>query len=402
MQERQRTSFHTEQAHSTEKTQEESNSTHELTETSLHKPKAASPMNLFISRNLYLVALAVRMLSVAINRTYFVADEYWQSTEVAHHQVFGYGYLTWEWTEGIRSYLYPFFFHVLYKALDILSLDYDSVVVYGPQVIQAFLSSFSDVAVLHVAFKVFQCDTVALMAYKLNLVSWFLFYTGSRTLSNNAEMCFSLIGLSYWPFYADLVRPETSKFKIKDRPANLLLALIFGGIALIIRPTAIALWIVPVLSYLLKDSSRIVSLIKASLLAAPMLLILSLGVDYIFHKKLIFVHWNFFYYNWVYNISANYGSHAWHWYLTQGVPVVLAFYTIPSLFGIWVEHGSKRILFHSVALYIFILRYVSLSCIIHVNLSVYVSQNVSFRGPCNRSCTKSCFFGNEKGVTYDV
>ncbi|KAL1467204.1 hypothetical protein MTO96_042333, partial [Rhipicephalus appendiculatus] len=41
-------------------------------------------------------------------RTAFVPDEYWQSLEVAHKFVFGYGYQTWEWKYAIRSSVYPY------------------------------------------------------------------------------------------------------------------------------------------------------------------------------------------------------------------------------------------------------------------------------------------------------
>ena len=34
-----------------------------------------------------------------------------------------YGYLTWEWRVGIRSYAYPLLFATLYKVLEILGLD---------------------------------------------------------------------------------------------------------------------------------------------------------------------------------------------------------------------------------------------------------------------------------------
>ena len=37
--------------------------------------------------------------------------------------VISYGYLTWEWKVGIRSYAYPLLFATLYKLLDILGLD---------------------------------------------------------------------------------------------------------------------------------------------------------------------------------------------------------------------------------------------------------------------------------------
>lgn len=62
-------------------------------------------------------------------QTSYVPDEYWQSLEVAHKQVFGYGQLTWEWTQGIRSYLYPSFFATVYKLLELIGLDLPELLV---------------------------------------------------------------------------------------------------------------------------------------------------------------------------------------------------------------------------------------------------------------------------------
>jgi len=56
-----------------------------------------------------LVAIAVRVCIALFTRTYFQPDEYFQSLEPAHHLVFGYGHLTWEWMAAapIRSIFYP-------------------------------------------------------------------------------------------------------------------------------------------------------------------------------------------------------------------------------------------------------------------------------------------------------
>lgn len=75
------------------------------------------------------IFLIVRLSSVFVVQTYFVADEYWQCLEVAHKIVFGYGYLTWEWTQGIRSYVYPLFTAFLYNILRILGLDNPTLLV---------------------------------------------------------------------------------------------------------------------------------------------------------------------------------------------------------------------------------------------------------------------------------
>lgn len=79
--------------------------------------------------DVYLIFLCIRLLSVFLVQTCFVPDEYWQSLEVAHKFVFGYGHLTWEWTQGIRSYFHPLIITVFYKIVQILSLDYAPVVV---------------------------------------------------------------------------------------------------------------------------------------------------------------------------------------------------------------------------------------------------------------------------------
>lgn len=76
-----------------------------------------------------LIILFVRILSVFVVKTWYVPDEYWQSLEVAHKLVFGFGELTWEWQKGIRSYLYPGVFAIFYSILKFTRLDYPEVVV---------------------------------------------------------------------------------------------------------------------------------------------------------------------------------------------------------------------------------------------------------------------------------
>lgn len=75
------------------------------------------------------VILFVRILSVFLVQTWYVPDEYWQTLEVAHKQVFGYGALTWEWQQGIRSYLYPSVVAALYTLLKYTGLDYPEALV---------------------------------------------------------------------------------------------------------------------------------------------------------------------------------------------------------------------------------------------------------------------------------
>lgn len=76
-----------------------------------------------LSEDYFLLILIIRISSVFLVQTWFVPDEYWQSLEIAHWLSFGYGYLTWEWFEGIRSLIYPLFIAIVFKHLENLNLD---------------------------------------------------------------------------------------------------------------------------------------------------------------------------------------------------------------------------------------------------------------------------------------
>lgn len=85
--------------------------------------------NMMNNIDVFVVFLATRLASVFLVQTYFVPDEYWQSSEVAHKFAFGYGHLTWEWILGVRNYLHPLIISVIYKILQLLSLDSATLVV---------------------------------------------------------------------------------------------------------------------------------------------------------------------------------------------------------------------------------------------------------------------------------
>lgn len=72
-----------------------------------------------------ITALCARISIGLFTTTFFQPDEYFQSLEVAHRYVFGYGHLTWEWLteKPIRSFLYPALNIPVFWLLKVLSLD---------------------------------------------------------------------------------------------------------------------------------------------------------------------------------------------------------------------------------------------------------------------------------------
>lgn len=76
-------------------------------------------------RNVFLVAVIWRILIAVCTRTFFQPDEFFQSLEVAHNAVFGYGHLTWEWKTDapIRTVLFPALYMPAYWLAKSAGLD---------------------------------------------------------------------------------------------------------------------------------------------------------------------------------------------------------------------------------------------------------------------------------------
>ena len=177
-------------------------------------------------------------------RGYFTADEYWQSLEVAHRMVWGYGHLTWEWDSALRSVCHPALYAGLYKALDLLGLDSGWAVAYSPRLLGAVMLWLSDLGLHRVALAV-GGPVLAKRTVILYVGSWFVLYSGSRSYSNCVEMVLNVAALYWW---------------VKGHFLRWNLAVAVGCL---MRPTAVLTWL-PCYFSLLARPSR---LLLVSLLA---------------------------------------------------------------------------------------------------------------------------------------
>lgn len=143
-------------------------------------------------RSVLFLLIIWRLCSVFVVQTFHVPDEYWQSLEVAHKLTFNYGHLTWEWTERIRSYIYPFLISILYKILHILSLDYTILLIYLPRIFQSLLTAYSDYR-----FYIWSKSKWSLFILSIN---WYWYYCSTRTLINSFETSLTIIALSHFPW----------------------------------------------------------------------------------------------------------------------------------------------------------------------------------------------------------
>ncbi|KAK7488449.1 hypothetical protein BaRGS_00020234 [Batillaria attramentaria] len=220
-------------------------------------------------KTVFLGLLVIRLVNAMLIQTFFVPDEFWQSLEVAHKMVFNYGYLTWEWQAGIRSYAYPLLFATLYQVLRILGLDNRLLLIKMPRLLQGVLASTGDLFLFRLSRRLGGAE-IAQWTLLCHMLSWFTAYCCTRTLTNSAETVLVTAALFYfpWPGY-------------------------------------------------------------------PQLTVLGLAtiIDRVWYGQWVFVHFNFLAFNVLTGGSAFYGSHPWHWYFTQGLPVVLGSHLLPFLLG---------------------------------------------------------------------
>ncbi|XP_071478286.1 GPI mannosyltransferase 3-like [Diadema antillarum] len=337
--------------------------------------------------------LLFRWLNVALVQTSFVPDEYWQSLEVAHKMVFGYGYLTWEWQSGLRGYTYPALFAAQYKILAMLNLDYPLVLIFAPRILQATFSAIGDFCLYKVSCHL-HGHSVGKWTLIFNLASWYVFYSATRTLTNTMEACLTSVGLYFFPWPKEWLYDK----KIgQTRNSWLFVAVV--ALACLVRPTAVIQWLplclwhvnlcrqwneifpssffialleilrVVVVFYLPvggldccasdafglgvgtfvpcckgeelsvgRDSeyfSMKDEILEVVAEGAPVCqdgsiwnglvgaILISLLVDRMFYGHWVCVQKNFIDFNFINDFGAFYGTHSWHWYFTQGFPVVM-------------------------------------------------------------------------------
>ncbi|XP_048337826.1 GPI mannosyltransferase 3 isoform X2 [Sphaerodactylus townsendi] len=254
-------------------------------------------------------AVALRLLNCLLVQTSFVPDEYWQALEVAHRLVFNYGYLTWEWTEGLRGSLFPLFFASIYKVLHLLSQDNVQWLIWLPRISQALLSALADVRLYSFVKRLDNGEAAKWVAF-CQLCSWFTWFCCTRTLTNTMESVLSTCALSYY-----LVEGTELGSRTKC------LALV--ALACLVRPTALIPW-TPLLLYQFWREPRKQQLLLGTYLPVGLITLgMSLTMDRLFFGQWVLVQLNFLKLNVLHNLAAFYGSHPWHWYLSQGLPVVL-------------------------------------------------------------------------------
>lgn len=280
---------------------------------------------------LFLLILLARLLNSFSIRTFFQPDEFYQALEPAHKLVYGYGYVTWEWEEGLRSAIHPLLYALSYRLLNLVN----EVVAYSsstsqwasqvfiphtvaPKALNAIIAALADYFTLCFSNNYWQ--DVSMTPLILSLLSSWNWNTLTRSFLNNLEMLLTVAGLSYWPWYLLRFRSYT-------------IACLCGLFSCIIRPTNAIIWGFLAIHLLYRHrnhSMELSKILKFSIILLGLSLALASLADRVYYQKWTFPIYNFLEFNVVKNLLIFYGSNPWHFYLFQGIPLMLMGYT-PAL-----------------------------------------------------------------------
>lgn len=253
--------------------------------------------------------ILIRIIFGLVSSSWYVPDETWQSVEVSHRLVFGTGYITWEWTERIRSSLHPILFSIPMFILKTFNLDSQYLIVLLPRLVQGCLTGVCE----YMLYNVIKCtegDSTGSWFIILTLFNWHILYSASRTLINTAEYALTSLALS---FYIS----SDKNFVLKSCYSFLPVV----GLLFMLRPTSALIWAPLCLLRLpcIHRWSNVVNLLKwtgISLLVVGICIL----VDSWFYATFTITPLNFFIINVYRNLGVNYGSHPWHWYVSNALP----------------------------------------------------------------------------------
>ncbi|XP_012234980.1 GPI mannosyltransferase 3 [Linepithema humile] len=254
-----------------------------------------------------------RLTSVILVQTAHVPDEYWQSLEVAHHLAFDYGYLTWEWTTMIRSYMYPLLISILYRGLALFSLDFVPLLTTLPRVFQAVLVAYAD-------YRFYKWIKCRWMLFILCL-NWYWYYCATRTLINAVETACTTIALSIFPW--------------KDSHVQSVKFLWIVSFLCMARPTATIMWLPLCLYHICTSTEKKIVLFSRYIIICSFCFSISVLIDSYCYGTFVVTPWRFFQANVLRSIGNIYGKHYALWYIFVGLPVLLGLYYIPFLIAVW-------------------------------------------------------------------
>ena len=251
----------------------------------------------------------------------------------------------------------------LSAALNLSSSQRADILLVAPKTLQALVGALNDYYTYKLAQHVYGKRTYpALCALLLTAGSAWNWFMSTRTFSNCIETTLTVIALYNWPYHWALGADETT-FQVDekilrirqpaaitpsgeeaadeiDETTRLRRALFCAATAVVLRPTNAVVWLTLVLATFGRGMWHhgihweINAFIREGFLCGSIVLTLSALVDRVFYGVWTFPIWHFFKFNVLQSLAVFYGNNDWHYYLSQGYPLLLTAAIIPAVAGL--------------------------------------------------------------------
>ncbi|KAI8964121.1 glycosyltransferase family 22 protein [Daldinia sp. FL1419] len=303
-----------------------------------------------VARDALAVIFAVRFINALCVRTFFQPDEYFQALEPAWNLAFGQdsgAWLTWEWKHQLRSSIHPTIFAFGYwivqnfQGAGMAPATKAKWLLAAPKVLQTGFAALSDWYSWRLAERLYGRGSAAAWSVMLMaLVNPWQWYTSTRTFSNCFETTLTAMALYYWPW--QLLGTEDDgnvESKYSSIPLletwgqlnNLRLSLVLAAFAVLLRPTNALIWVaigtLTLTRATLSGKSpltlrNILILYREVVLCGSFVLGLSLVADRLYYGEWTFPPLTFLHFNVAQDLASFYGKNDWHYYLSQGIPLL--------------------------------------------------------------------------------
>ncbi|KAI1467116.1 glycosyltransferase family 22 protein [Daldinia caldariorum] len=317
------------------------------------------------------VIFAVRIINALCVRTFFQPDEYFQALEPAWNLVFGEdsgAWLTWEWKHQLRSSVHPAVFAIGYwivqnfQGSKMHPVTKTKWLLAAPKVLQAGFAALSDWYSWRLAERLYGRGSAAAWSVLLMaLVNPWQWYTSTRTFSNCFETTLTAMALYYWPWEIlgteddENVESKHSSIPILQtwgQINNLRLSLILAAFAVLLRPTNILIWAaistLTLTRATLSGKSPLTlrncfMIYREVVFCGSFVLGLSLLADRLYYGEWTFPPLTFLHFNVAQDLASFYGENDWHYYLSQGIPLLGTTITPFILKGIYRSLDSENL-----------------------------------------------------------
>ncbi|KAI6715107.1 GPI mannosyltransferase 3 [Diplocarpon mali] len=315
------------------------------------------------AKDIWLMLLTFRCINALLVRTFFQPDEYFQSLEPAWQMAFGPqsgAWITWEWHRQLRSSLHPALFAGVYFAADkaMIFLGFfpqfrAMLLVVLPNLLQAYFAAVGDYYTWQLAERIYGTGSkVSKAALWMTMFSPWQWFCSTRTFSNCLETTMTIMALYFWPWelststvlgegsdvsqqitaQAAPAKTRTGLFNTSRSLKHLRISLLLAGAACILRPTNALIWFsifMPTLSGLLSKRAPLsdyLVLFREIVVCGSTILLISFISDYLYYGEWTFPPYQFLHFNISQNLAVFYGRNDWHYYLSQGLPLLLTTY----------------------------------------------------------------------------